>query len=533
MCKAAVGIAVAMLLALLVGSPQPLRAQLPLVPQAAASPPAGSDITVKRVGNLDTAPITFNGYRLFLIAAPPAGADDPIAPIVQRVNAIEDNLRRIVPLGGFLEVAPSRFDPASFRVEVGSENGYPTLYATDERHVDSAQIMTVTEADAYLSGVASGELAKQWQGILQDNLGRAVQNAAPEQVYRRLRTAPVVVALALGMTWLLWTLRRSLERRGDAIDAANAEEVKRTRLRRRLLRALKWLLGWVGVAMWLLVILWLAAISPAWHGTATRLSWQLGAVGAVWIAIAAINAITSVFVARLSQEWTPNPFASRDDRIRLALRRPTIAAAIDNLKLILLCAVGIGLTLSIFAISTTSALTIGALAAFAVSFAAQSVVKDYVNGFCILAEDQFAIGDTITVNGRSGVVENLTLRVTQLRTDDGTLVTLANSTIAMVANATRLWSRVDFRIQIARNADVERALTLLKATLDGLAEEEPWRDAVLAPPEVLGVEEISNAGIVLRAWLKTSATHRAALSREVNRRVEEAFREGEIVRTAV
>ena len=160
-------------------------------------------------------------------------------------------------------------------------------------------------------------------------------------------------------------------------------------------------------------------------------------------------------------------------------------------------------------------LTIGAIIALVIGFAAQSVVRDYVGGFLVLVEDQYAVGDQVTINGINGVtgaVESLTLRITQIRTDAGALVTIPNGTIAIVENATRNWSRIDFRIAIALDSDVERALAVLKGVIEGFAAEDRWRPTVLEPPQVLGVESMTGDGIVLRAWVKVRPTQRRSVS---------------------
>src|SRR5271166_5421158 len=142
-------------------------AQLPI---SLPSPAAGYGFPVKRVGNLDTATISYQGVRLFTIAAPAAADSSDVSPIVQRVETIEDNLRRVVPpstSGSFLDPSASRFDPETFKVEIGSENGYATLYATDGRHKDVAPLMTLTESDSAYYALPSRQLALQWQAALQ------------------------------------------------------------------------------------------------------------------------------------------------------------------------------------------------------------------------------------------------------------------------------------------------------------------------------------------------------------------------------
>ena len=109
---------------------------------------------------------------------------------------------------------------------------------------------------------------------------------------------------------------------------------------------------------------------------------------------------------------------------------------------------GIGWGLSVLGVPTSSVLTFGAVAALALSLAAQGLIKDLVNGFLILCEDQYAIGDWIAVGDADGLVENMNLRITQIRTTEGRLITIPNSLISQVENLTRSWSRVDFRVSV-------------------------------------------------------------------------------------
>ncbi len=175
----------------------PLLAQAPGVPlgipgYTATASPWG--FPIKRVNNLDTAPIFFEGQRLFVVAAPAAPADAPVPPIVQRVDTITDNLQRIVPAAVSLGNRPaSHFDPKTFKVSIGSENGYPTLYATDGSRREVAPIMTLTEPDATLNSMSKNDLAVQWQGVLEAALGRALLTAEPQYFASQLRKLPFVI----------------------------------------------------------------------------------------------------------------------------------------------------------------------------------------------------------------------------------------------------------------------------------------------------------------------------------------------------
>jgi small-conductance mechanosensitive channel len=279
---------------------------------------------------------------------------------------------------------------------------------------------------------------------------------------------------------MLW-VRSRLRRRSDRLQAQEAEvgardeaDAARSRLRRRrqVVEGASWLLTWGTVLLWLLVALWILTVVPATRGPATTLSRRIALTAGLWFVIVVFNYLSRLALVELGDAWGFNPFLSPEDAARKALRRPMIVVAIDDLKGVVLYLIGVIATLSIFEISPTSVLTIGAIIALVIGFAAQSVVRDYVGGFLILVEDQYAVGDQVTINGINGVtgaVESLTLRITQVRTDTGALVTLPNGTITIVENATRSWSRIDFRIAIALDSDVERALALLRGVVDGFA----------------------------------------------------------------
>jgi small conductance mechanosensitive channel len=492
---------------LLVSSLRAAPAQVPIPIPVASEPASSHGIAVKRVGGYDTASVRFDGKKLFDIAAVPANAADVIPPIASRVQTVEDNLRRILPPPEkFYEAPRTRFDPQTFRVEIEKRNGYPTLYATDANRAEVAPIITVTEADALIHGLPPDELAEEWRDVLQQTLQPAIEASAPERVAGELRKIPFVVLVALALTWLMLWVRRRLNRRSGQVFQGAA-----------------WLLSWGTLLLWLLVVLWILSVLPATRGSATTFSRRIALIAALWFGIVVVNYLSRLALIEFGRTWGFNPFLSPEDAARRVLRRPMIVTAIDDLKNVVLYLIGILATLSILRLSPTSVLTIGAIVALVVGFAAQSVVKDYVAGFLILAEDQYAVGDQVTVNGIAGAVEALTLRITQIRTDTGTLVTLPNGTILMAENATRSWSRIDFRVAIALDSDVEKALGLLKRVLDDFAATN-GRAAVLEPPQVLGVESMSASGIVLRAWIKVRPTERRAAFSEINRRVVETFR---------
>jgi small-conductance mechanosensitive channel len=202
-------------------------------------------------------------------------------------------------------------------------------------------------------------------------------------------------------------------------------------------------------------------------------------------------------------------------------RITTIASVLKGLKMVLVYVVGILWFLQWLHLAPGAILALSALVALAVSFAAQNLVKDLVNGFLILLEDQFGIGDYVEIGTASGLVENLNLRITQIRTDEGNLITLPNSLIAQVENMSRTWARTDFRIEVAYNTDVDLALAVVRETVDDMAQDPEWQSLILDTHELFGIDQISHTGIVI--WIKTAPLKQWMTARELRRRLKIAF----------
>jgi small conductance mechanosensitive channel len=160
------------------------------------------------------------------------------------------------------------------------------------------------------------------------------------------------------------------------------------------------------------------------------------------------------------------------------------------------------------------------VAGIAVGFGAQTLVKDWLGGLFILLEDQLRIGDSVTINGISGAVEEINLRTTVLRGENGAVYTIANGSITSLANMTRDYSYYVFETIVAHGADVDRALSILSEVGDAIAREEPYRGIILAPIEIMGVDRLGDRGVTLKARIKTLPSQQWMVGRELNRRVK-------------
>jgi small-conductance mechanosensitive channel len=165
------------------------------------------------------------------------------------------------------------------------------------------------------------------------------------------------------------------------------------------------------------------------------------------------------------------------------------------------------------------------IGAVALGFGAQSLVKDVISGFFIILEDQYRIGDAINVAGVSGLVESVNLRKTVLRDLEGRVHTIPNGEIKVVTNLSKEWSRAVVDIGISYREDIDHIITLLSEIGKELANEEPYKSAILEPMEILGVEQFKESEIIIRMIVKTVPLKQWEVSRELRRRIKNRFDE--------
>ncbi len=162
-------------------------------------------------------------------------------------------------------------------------------------------------------------------------------------------------------------------------------------------------------------------------------------------------------------------------------------------------------------------------------FGAQRIVQDLLSGFFIFTERQYGVGDTIRISapgtmiGVSGTVEEVTLRITRLRTIAGELIVIPNGQILQVANLSRDWSQVVIDLQIPLEKSVERAKTILEEQSELLADSEKFAPLLLSRPQVTGVESITLGYLQLRVIVKTLPSRQWEVARELRMRLVEAL----------
>ncbi|HEY6808920.1 MAG TPA: mechanosensitive ion channel family protein [Gemmatimonadales bacterium] len=168
------------------------------------------------------------------------------------------------------------------------------------------------------------------------------------------------------------------------------------------------------------------------------------------------------------------------------------------------------------------------VAGIAVSFGAQSLVKDLIAGFFIIFENQYRLGDVVRIAGVDGTVSHMSLRSTVLRDGQGVVHFVPNGQITVVSNETRHWSRALLDVSVPYSADLDRVSGILRAMLAAFAADAAWKDVVVGDPTVAGVQRLGETAVEVRLWVNTVPGKQGDAARELRRRVKQALEQAGI-----
>ena len=161
----------------------------------------------------------------------------------------------------------------------------------------------------------------------------------------------------------------------------------------------------------------------------------------------------------------------------------------------------------------------------AIGFGSQTLVKDVITGVFILAEDQFAVGDVVRVNDKAGLVEEITIRTIRLRDVGGNVHMIPFSSVGMVENMTKDFSRYLFDVGIAYRENVDDVIDVLRELGAEMQEDEYYGEMINQPIEIMGLQKFDDSAVIVRARLTTKPIKQWEVGREFNRRMKRRFDE--------
>lgn len=270
------------------------------------------------------------------------------------------------------------------------------------------------------------------------------------------------------------------------------------------------------LSLWFNIPDWIRQVADLLHVDAAELMRKLLQVIFIWLfAYLAMRAVDLIArrIEMAVDDGDESTFSEREQRGH------TISQLLRSVGRVALFAFAVLLTLNAF-IDIGPLLAGAGILGLAISFGAQSLVKDVISGFFYLVEGQFAMGDVIEVAGRTGVVERMTLRLVVLRDAHGTVHMVPNGQITTVSNMTRKWSRAVVDVGIGYGTAVDRALAVFSDEATRFAQDPDWHSKFDGDPEVVGVSGFGESALTIRTLLRTQPGQQWAVGREFRRRIK-------------
>ncbi len=220
--------------------------------------------------------------------------------------------------------------------------------------------------------------------------------------------------------------------------------------------------------------------------------------------------------------------AGGDTEYELEKRVQTILGVTRKVLYVLIWAIALIMVLKEMNFDVRPLLAGASIVGVAIGFGAQSIVKDVLNGIFLLLENQIRVHDVAIINGKGGLVEEINLRTTVLRGEDGAVHIFPNGSIQSISNLTREYSYYLFNVFVSYNDDTDQVVAVMKEIGDQLMQEEPYHSAILEPLEVMGVDQLAKDCVVIKARFKTLPIKQWLVGREMNRRIKKRFEEADI-----
>lgn len=210
--------------------------------------------------------------------------------------------------------------------------------------------------------------------------------------------------------------------------------------------------------------------------------------------------------------------------MRLVQRTRTLGTILQNIVNVTLVVVALVLIVNVIDNQLIGSLTlITAAVGAGLGFGAQNIVKDVLNGLFIVAEDQIGIGDVVDLGLATGVVEYVSVRITQVRDVNGTLWYVRNGEVTRIGNMSQGWARAITDVGVPADAAIEDVEQALMDAAHGLATDPRWRTRIIESPELWGLEVITGETLIIRVVIKTRANAKDDVAQELRLRLKAAI----------
>lgn len=169
----------------------------------------------------------------------------------------------------------------------------------------------------------------------------------------------------------------------------------------------------------------------------------------------------------------------------------------------------------------------------AIGFGAQTLIKDFLSGLFIILENQYRVGDVVEIDDAIGTVEQITLRSTIVRDNNGSVHYIPNGSIVHAINKTMGFAKVNLTIEVSASTDVDALANVINEVGDKLAKEEKWKSRIMEPPRFLGVDSFTTSTLDVKIVGKTQPNSQWSVTGELRRRLIAAFKKEGIIAAKV
>ena len=206
-------------------------------------------------------------------------------------------------------------------------------------------------------------------------------------------------------------------------------------------------------------------------------------------------------------------------------RIETLRRALHSAMTIIILIVAVLTLLSEFGIDVSVLLGGAAVFSLAIAFGAQSLIRDYFSGVMIISENQYRVGNVVNINNVSGVVEDITLRMTILRDSEGVAHFIPHGEIKIVSNLGYIWSQVALDVKIAYTENVDYVMEVIMEVARAMRKDPEFGKFIIRDPELLGVDSFADSSIIVKILVKTAPLKQWNVKRELLRRIKNRFDE--------
>lgn len=509
--------------------------------------------TSGQVGDLVYASVQLDGVNLFDVAAIRTFVDEDqqggASPLDIRIQRIENRLYTFLK-----ERMNGSDDLETLTVEVNEVNSQLVVQVSNATTINPVSIVTVTDNDTEIYGLTSSEVGAYYAERIKQGLRRAYEERQAGYIQRVIGLITVLVAIAIVLSVLLYRLcRRNLRQQRQVNyqlkesaavvlqeEAASSEAVahqlsaqqSKHNLQQHLNRLRIHFQGLViiQVMLWLITLSLSLRMLPQTRSLGLLLLNRPIQIGLIWFTIILLRQVNLYVTGRLLTFLLQNGEGESPARQeRLQKRLPTLVDTSKGMVQILLLVLGVVLTIIVlFGLSQFGVFASAGVVGLAFSIVFQSSLQDAIAGVMLLSHDAYAIGDIVGIDNSMGQVEKMTLLMTQIRSSDGELISFRNGHIDSVKNYTKEWARIDLTLDIALDADADKALHLMAQVFEGMRQDQQWRNAILEEPDILAIDRLASSGIALKMRAKTAPKRQWAVRREFLRRINQRFDEAGI-----